>query len=133
MRTTVTVVQMLVRLVGTIQLVLGVLFWTGNALSLVPVHMLTGILLVLGLWIMAALAAVTRAAPGLGVVAVIWGLIVPALGVTQTALMPGDPHWVIQVVHLLTGLALLGLVERLAMRIKRHLTARTATVAAMAS
>ena len=49
MRSVVTAVQMAVRVLGVIQIVLGILFWTGNALGLVDLHMLNGILLVLAL------------------------------------------------------------------------------------
>ena len=49
---TTTIAQVLIRICGPIALVLGVLFWTGNALTLLPVHMLAGIVLVLrsGSW-----------------------------------------------------------------------------------
>ena len=53
---TINAIQMAIRVVGVVQLVLGILFWTGNALGLVDLHQLLGILLVLGLWTMAALA-----------------------------------------------------------------------------
>ena len=56
MRSTITGLQMGIRVIWLVQLVLGVLFWTGNALGLVDLHQLLGILLVLGLWTMAALA-----------------------------------------------------------------------------
>ena len=117
MRITLLVLRMLVRVLGVIQIVLGVLFWTGNTLTLVPVHMLAGLLIVLVLWVLAALALWTRAAVGLGALALLWGLVVVALGVTQTGLVPGDLHWLVQVAHLLVGLAALGLAERLSRRI----------------
>jgi hypothetical protein len=43
--------QWLIRLLAVVQLTLGTLFWTGNALTLIPVHMLLGLLLVIGLWL----------------------------------------------------------------------------------
>jgi hypothetical protein len=118
MRTATTVIQMLIRVLGVVQIVLGLLFWSGNASNLVGLHMLTGILLVLGLWVLAGLGA--RAGVGLGLVAlaVVWGLITPVLGMTQAQLLPGAAHWVIQVLHLLIGLGLLGRAETLAARIK---------------
>ncbi|HJZ48529.1 MAG TPA: hypothetical protein VKE41_15240 [Roseiflexaceae bacterium] len=120
MRTAVTVIQMLTRLLGLVLIVLGLLFWTGNALALIPVHMLVGLVLVLLLWAQAGLAA--RAGVGIGLVAlaIVWGLVVVALGMTQTRLLPGDFHWVIRVLHLLVGIAAIGLAERLAGRIKRE-------------
>ena len=44
------------RISGLTAVVLGVLFWTGNALTLLPIHMLAGFVLVLTLWILALLA-----------------------------------------------------------------------------
>jgi len=110
---------MMIRLLGLIMIVLGVLFWTGNALNFIGLHMLLGIVLVLLLWALAIIAA--RAGVSLGLVAlgVAWGLIVVALGMTQSRLLPGDAHWVIKVLHLLVGIAALGIAERLAGSIKR--------------
>jgi hypothetical protein len=121
MKTATTVAQMLVRLTGLIQIVLGVLFWTDNARSLVPVHMLVGLVLVLALWTLAGLAARAGVNPGLVALAIVWGLIVPILGVTQTSLLPGAAHWTIQVLHLLLGLGAIGQAESLAARIKGRL------------
>ena len=115
-----TVVQMLIRLCGVVLIILGALFWTGNALTLIPVHMLVGLLLVLLLWTQAALAWRAGVGPGLVALAAVWGLVVPALGVTQTSLLPGDFHWLIQVLHLLVGIVALALGESLAVRIKRR-------------
>ena len=113
MRSATTVVQLLIRVTGVIQIVLGLLFWTGNVRNLTDLHMWIGFVLVIALWIMAGLAARAGVNPGLVALAVIWGLIVPALGMTQVRLLPGDLHWVIQVVHLLVGLIAIGLGERL--------------------
>src|SRR5689334_4775000 len=118
MRTATTVIQMLVRLIGVLMIVLGLLFWTGNALTLIPIHMLLGIVLVLLLWALAVIALRAGAPRGLAALAIVWGLIVPILGMAQTQLLPGDAHWVIRVLHLLVGLGALGLAERLAVRIK---------------
>ena len=49
MKTATTILQMLVRLAGLILIVLGVLFWTDHALTLVPVHTLVGFVLVFSL------------------------------------------------------------------------------------
>jgi hypothetical protein len=122
---TITGIQMGIRVLGVIQLVLGVLFWTGNALGLVDLHQLIGILLVLALWTQAALAHRAGVPGGLVAGAVILGLIVPIVGLTQREIFPGSAHWVIQVVHLLLGLGLLAMAENLATRAK----ARLATVA----
>jgi hypothetical protein len=119
MRTATTVTRMLVRVTGLVMLVLGVLFWTGNATSLIPLHRVLGFVLVLALWTLAFLAARAGVQPGLVALAVIWGLLMPALGLTQDQLLPGGAHWVVRVLHLLVGLAAIGQAEVLATRIER--------------
>jgi hypothetical protein len=117
-----TIARMLLGISGPTALVLGVLFWTGNALTLIPIHMLAGIVLILALWTLAILAAVSGVPRGLVALAIVWGLIVPILGMTQTRLLPGDAHWVIQVLHLLIGIGAMALGQGLASRIKQLLT-----------
>ena len=118
MKKAATIAQMLVRVSGVILIVLGALFWTGNALSLIPVHMLFGLVLVLSLWTLAYLAYRQGVNTGLVLLAVVWGLVVPILGVTQQQLAPGPAHWTIQVLHLLVGLGAIGQSESLGARIK---------------
>src|SRR5579859_7760287 len=110
--------QMTVRVSGAVLLVLGVIFWTGNLDSLHLVHILLGLLLVLGLWTLAFLAMRGRVAVGLAVLGFAWGVILPVLGLIQVNLLPGGWHWVIQVVHLLLGIGAIGIAEQLARRIK---------------
>ena len=121
MRSTITAIQMGIRALGVVQLVLGIIFWTGIALGLVDLLQLIGILLVLGLWTQAAMAHRAGVPGGLVAGAAVWGLLVPIVGLTQRDLFPGSAHWVIQVVHLLLGLGLLGLAENLAQRAKARL------------
>lgn len=115
----VTGAQMTVRACGIVLILLGVLFWTGNADSLRPVHILLGLVLVLGLWTLAFLAARSHVAIGLAVLALAWGVVAPALGLTQVNLLTGGWHWVVQVVHLLVGLGAIGIAEVLGVRIKK--------------
>src|SRR5262245_31605594 len=122
MKIAATIAQMLVRLAGLIQIVLGVLFWSRNALTLIPIHMLVGSVLVLLLWSLAGMAFWAGVNRGLAGLALIWGIVVVALGMTQNQLLPGPAHWVIQVVHLLVGLAAMGMAERLAAGIKQTRT-----------
>ena len=119
MRRAAAICQLLARVLGPIMLLLGALFWTGNGLSLIPIHMLIGLVVVLILWIVAVLGAFARVHPGLVVLGIVWGFVVPALGVTQGAFLQGDLHWLIQVAHLAVGLVALGLIERLAVGAQR--------------
>ena len=117
MKTAATALRIFVGLDGLVLIALGLLFWTGNADPLIPVHMLLGIALVLALWVLAVLAAVAGVNFGLVALAFVWGLIVAALGLTQTRLLPGDAHWLIQVLHLLVGITAIALAQIHAMRI----------------
>jgi hypothetical protein len=121
MRSTITGIQMFVRVAGVVQLLLGLAFWTGNLLGLVDLHMLNGILLVLGLWTQAALAARAGVEPRLVAAAAVLGLVVVIVGLTQTDLLTGSLHWLIQVIHLLLGIGLLDLADTLATKAKARL------------
>ncbi|HEY7198659.1 MAG TPA: hypothetical protein VIC57_00530 [Candidatus Dormibacteraeota bacterium] len=119
MKTAATVLLMLIRLSGLILVTLGILFWTGNAGDLIPVHMLLGLVLVLSLWALAFIAARAGAPAGQVAVAVAWGLVVPILGVTQDQILGGDAHWLIRILHLLVGLTAIGMAEGLGARVRR--------------
>ena len=119
MRKTATAFQLLVRVTGIVQICLGMAFWAGIATSLVPVHAAVGLLLVLGLWALAFMGFRSGAHRGLAALAMGWGLIVPALGVTQEGILTGQLHVLIQVVHLAVGVAAIGLAENLATQIKQ--------------
>jgi hypothetical protein len=119
MKTAVSILLWTIRITGVIQIVLGMAFWTNNLYSLLPVHMLVGVILVVALWVLAGLAARMGASLGIVALAVVWGLIVPILGIMQTQLLPGSAHWVIEVVHLLVGLIAIGLGDRLARESKQ--------------
>jgi hypothetical protein len=121
MRPTITFLHRAIPAVGVVQLVLGLLFWTGNARALVDLHELLGVLLVLGLWTLAVLAHRAGVPGWLVAGAAVYGLVVPIVGFTQQALLPGAAHWVVQVVHLLLGIGLIGLAEHLATRAKARL------------
>jgi len=120
MKTATTVAQMLVRICGVLLIALGILFWTGNALTLIPIHMLLGLILVLSLWTLAVIGARSGVAPGFVVVAFLWGLLVPVFGVTQDGILTGDLHWLVRVLHLLVGLAAIGMAEGMAARIRQQ-------------
>ncbi|MBO0684427.1 MAG: hypothetical protein J2P45_14820 [Candidatus Dormibacteraeota bacterium] len=105
MKTAATAVQNLLRFCGVVQIILGLLFWSDHQQSLIPVHIVVGLILVLSLWTLAVMAAVLRAAPaGLVAGALAWGLVVVIFGLTQDQIMAGPSHWAVQVLHLLVGL-----------------------------
>src|SRR5581483_10694554 len=124
---------MVLRICGVLALILGILFWIGIAQGLVAVHMLLGILVTLSLWVLGvAIVTLTRGNIGLGVGAIIMGILVVLLGLTQGGLLVGplQPlHWLVQVLHLLFGLGAIGLGEAVGGRYKR-VQAATVTQAA---
>ena len=119
MKTAVVIVQNAVRLLGVALIVLGFLFWSRTAFSLIPLHMRLGETLVALLWILAIIGIRAKAPAGLIAAAILWGLVVIAFGMTMGGFLPGRAHEVIRVAHFLFGLGAVGLSESLAARIKR--------------
>lgn len=106
---------MLMRLMAAVQIVLGIGFWTGHWWSAVQVHTTNGIAYVVALWLLALIALFQRRAVGLALFAILWGFALAMLGFTQYRILAGSSfHWVVRVVHLLVGLATLGIAEQLA-------------------
>lgn len=126
MKTAIIAARVLFGVSGVLLLLLGILFWTGHALTLVPLHMALGGVLVLSMWMLAAIGLYTRSAVGLGIAVLAWSLVMPWLGMSQTQLLPGSGHWIIQALHLLVGVAAMGLGGVLA---KRSKVARARAVA----
>ncbi len=119
MQMALTISRWLVRITGVLALILGLLFWSGTALSLIPVHMLLGLVLVLSLWLLAVLAVQAGVPIGMAAGVALVGLIALLLGITQAGLLPGGAHWVIQVLHLLLGMAAVGSGEMIGGRLRR--------------
>jgi hypothetical protein len=107
---------MFMRVAALVQLVVGIAMWTGHWLSLVDVHRTIGVLFVLALWIIAILALVQRRAAGLAGFALLWGLIVAAIGFMQKGMLVGDLHWIVRVAHLVIALAAMPIAEKLVVK-----------------
>ncbi len=82
---------------GLLALILGLLFWINSALNLIQMHMLLGLLAVGALWVI-------------------------GIGRTQSSLMVGAFHWVIQVIHLVLGLLVIGMGHMGAARYRKSTT-----------
>ena len=104
----------LMRIAGTVQIILGIGFWTGHWYVALPVHETNGILYVFLLWALAVIALVQRRAVGLAFFAILWGFAIAMLGFTQQRILAGsDWHWAVRVVHLAIGVAAMPIGERL--------------------
>jgi hypothetical protein len=121
MSMTATIAQWVVRITGVLLLILGLLLWTRDVpSSLVPVHILLGVLMILALWLLAATAWQQGVPAGMASGVAILGLITLVFGLNQARLLPGDLHWIVQVVHLLLGMAAVGSGEMLGGRLRRQ-------------
>jgi len=121
MNMTFSAAQWLVRICGVLALILGLLLWVGDLPpALLPVHMLLGVLVVLGLWLLAAVSSQMGIPAGMVAGAAVMGLIVLILGFTQTSLLPGGAHWLIQALHLLVGMGAVASGEMIGGRLRRN-------------
>lgn len=109
-----------VRVTGPVLIALGLLFWSGRSLSLLPLHMLIGLAFVLALMLLTALAARAGLHWSMALLAAAFELGIPAFGSVQVLLLPGAAHWVVRVTHLLIGIAGMVLAARLARYIRSH-------------
>jgi uncharacterized membrane protein YuzA (DUF378 family) len=114
------IVQNLIRLLFLVLLVIGIMFWTGHAFNLLPLHMHLGESLVGLLWILAVFGMVARVSPILTVGAILWGALVVFFGRDMGSMLPGPAHEAIRVIHLLIGLIAVALAEMIGARIKRR-------------
>lgn len=121
----VRIALMIVRIGVLIELVLGILFWTGNADPLQNVHIVIGILVVLSLWTLGIAQGLAGGSFGLALATFVVGFLLVLVGLFQKGWLV-DYHWVIQVIHLLLGLSAIGLAEMIGGRYRR-MTAKKAT------
>lgn len=94
-------------------LILGIIFWTGHEpAGLVSFHMLLGFVVVASAWYLGYAAWATGGGnQGLAGAAFVIGLLVLLVGLSQTRLLVGSAHGLIQGLHLLLGLAAVGIGE----------------------
>jgi hypothetical protein len=122
----VRIALMIVRIGVLIELVLGILFWTGNADSLQLVHIVIGILVVLSLWTLGIAQGLAGGSFGLALATFVVGFLLALVGLFQKGWLVDSNHWVIQIIHLLLGLSAIGLAEIIGGRYRR-MTAKKAT------
>jgi hypothetical protein len=117
MQTALTVTQMLIRICGVLQLILGLLIRAENMYNLRDAHIGIGYILVLSV-IVFAFAAWRLGAPiGMPIVLVVVGLAVAGLGFGQESL---GLVWWAQLLHVLLGVAAIGLAEAIGGRLRRE-------------
>src|SRR6185312_4816848 len=68
----VLIARALISLFGITLVVLGILFWTGHAMSLLPFHMMLGGLFVVCLWVVAVLGFLTPGSRAFALLVLVW-------------------------------------------------------------
>jgi hypothetical protein len=117
-----TIAVMVLRLAVLAALIMGILFWTGNADNLITIHTLIGIIVVLSLWTIGLAQGFMKGGSfALAAATFILGLILAIVGLYQQSWLSGSAHWVIQVIHLLLGLSAIALGEMIYGRTRRRL------------
>jgi hypothetical protein len=106
---------------GGLILVLGLMIWTGRFGKQVGgLHVVLGLLLILTLWVLSALA--TRAGVDRRAVtwAASWGLVALVLGLAQEGLLTGPWHWTIRVLHVVISMGAIWWARRLLGQIRQR-------------
>lgn len=115
----VTILLMLARLLGVVQIILGLAIWPGGR-SLAALHAALGSIFVLAAWILAVIGLFALPKRMVALFTLLLGGAVMWFGVAQTTLLVGNAHWAVRLAHLLLGIALLGLIEVLAKAVRVH-------------
>ena len=100
---TARILQILVGIAGLCALVLGLFIWIANS-DLTDIHMLFGILVTLGLLVMSILALTARRLRIWGLVGIVYAIILLIFGESQSNVLAGNLHWLIQALHTLVGI-----------------------------
>jgi hypothetical protein len=116
----------IIRIGVLIQIVSGILFWTGNADNFQLAHIVIGILIVLSLWTLGIVQGIQGGSFGLALATFVDGFLLALVGLFQTRWLIGSNHWIIQVIHLLLGLSAIGLAEMINGRYRRMIAKKAA-------
>jgi len=96
------ILMWIARVAGIIAFLLGLFFWI-TQMSVISVHLVFGLILALSLLVLGGIMVCIKGARLLGATGIGYAFLLPAFGLTQTHLLTGDMHWLIQTAHLLVG------------------------------
>jgi len=113
-----TIFDWILRIAGTVALVLGLLIWTLQ-LNSINIHMLFGLLVTISLLVISFLAVFSRGLRVLGSIGIVYAFILPLLGLNQDTLLIGNLHWLIQIMHMLVGIGALAYAGIISTRYRR--------------
>jgi uncharacterized membrane protein YhaH (DUF805 family) len=100
---TARILQILVGIAGLCALVLGLFIWIANS-DLTDIHMLFGLLVTLGLLVISIIALTARRLRIWGLVGIVYAIILLIFGESQSNVLAGNLHWLIQALHTLVGI-----------------------------
>ncbi len=127
----VRLVSLIARVALIVTLGLGLLYWIAQLFAWIGllvflaqigfpgIHEGFGTLGVIGLLILGSVAVFTKGSKRLGAGSILYALLVPAFGLTQTLILVGNLHWLIRAAHLLVGMGAMMLVLRIEKRYQR--------------
>ena len=92
------------------------LHWIASSTSFIFTHMVLGIIFALLLLALSLIQLLTGRMRVLGASGIVYTLILTVLGFTQTGLLVGSMHWLIQTAHVLIGFGALVLVQVIGVR-----------------
>jgi hypothetical protein len=94
----------------------GWLYWIANSTGFIFTHMVLGIAFALLLLALSLIELLTGRMRLLGASGIVYTLILTFLGFTQTGLLVGPMHWLIQTAHVVIGFGALVLVQVIGVR-----------------
>jgi len=100
---TARILQIIVGLAGLCALVLGLFIWIAN-IDLTDIHMLFGLLVTLGLLVISIIALTASRLRIWGLVGIVYAIILLIFGESQSNILAGNLHWLIQALHTLVGI-----------------------------
>jgi hypothetical protein len=125
------ILSLIARLALMVTLVLGLLLWIAQIsylrillnilmqISFTNIHVLIGTIGTIFLLALGAVTVWTRGIRMLAAGSMLYALLLPALGMTQSLILVGNLHWLIQAVHLLIGIGAMYLALGLEKRYQR--------------
>ncbi len=120
MNASIKALRWILRIAFLLALAIGVALWTGHGFTLLRFHMWLGFLAAFDLLALVVYGFLSRINPALPIIALLWAIALPVIGIAQMKIMLGPNHWVIEVVHLILGLGAIGLGEALSKRALLH-------------
>ena len=105
---TARILQIIVGIAGLCALVLGLVIWIAN-IDLTDIHTLFGLLVTLGLLVMSIIALIAPVLRIWGLAGIVYAIILLVFGESQSNLLAGNLHWLIQTLHTLIGIGAIAL------------------------